>query len=209
MALMCTAMVSQQVKQSRRTSSNAAAKKPTASRTTSTSSIQKPIEESDDESSESDVEELVRLPVPKRKRTGVVEDVARMKIVESQSADGEVMDLQDRKGRWRKHYGFVREKMGNLAPNMYLVLLTVSASRTQYLPYLAVHAEGQTKIHHILRVFDLSYEYGPCIGVTRLERWERAEALGLKPPPEVREILFTKQGQEEDQFRETVFYGEA
>lgn len=30
-----------------------------------------------------------------------------------------------------------------------------------------------------------SYEYGPCAGVTRLERWERADALGLKPPPEV------------------------
>lgn len=34
--------------------------------------------------------------------------------------------------------------------------------------------------------FIRSYEYGPCIGVTRLERWNRAEALGLSPPPEVR-----------------------
>jgi DNA polymerase delta, subunit 4 len=30
-----------------------------------------------------------------------------------------------------------------------------------------------------------TYEYGPCVGVTRLERWERAAALGLNPPPEV------------------------
>jgi hypothetical protein len=30
-----------------------------------------------------------------------------------------------------------------------------------------------------------SYEYGPCVGVTRLERWERAAALGLSPPVEV------------------------
>ncbi|TFK48395.1 hypothetical protein OE88DRAFT_1664167 [Heliocybe sulcata] len=173
----------------RRTASNATSKKPTASRTTSTSSIQRPLEGSDSESSGSDVEEVVMPRTWKRKGKGVEEGVARMKIVEDTvPADGEVMDLQDRRGRWTKHYGAVRQKMGNLEP---------------------IHAKGQTKVHHILRVFDLSYEYGPCIGVTRLERWERAQALGLNPPPEVREILLTKQGQEEDQFRETVFHGEA
>ncbi|EPQ56102.1 hypothetical protein GLOTRDRAFT_74608 [Gloeophyllum trabeum ATCC 11539] len=165
-------------------------KKPTPSRTTSTSSIIRVDDSSEDDSSQSEVP--VKAPLPKRRRTGVTEDVARMKIAEGTEEEGaaeaEVMDLQDRKGRWRKYYGTVREKMGNLEP---------------------IHAQGQTKIHHILRVFDLSYEYGPCIGVTRLERWERAQALGLNPPPEVREILLTKQGLEEDQFRETVFYGEA
>ena len=30
-----------------------------------------------------------------------------------------------------------------------------------------------------------SSEYGPCIGMTRLERWERAKSLGLNPPTEV------------------------
>ena len=37
----------------------------------------------------------------------------------------------------------------------------------------------------MLRVFDNTYDYGPCVGMTRLERWERAEALGLNPPAEV------------------------
>jgi DNA polymerase delta subunit 4 len=32
-------------------------------------------------------------------------------------------------------------------------------------------------------------KFGPCIGMTRLERWERAEKLGLAPPPAVRELL--------------------
>lgn len=36
----------------------------------------------------------------------------------------------------------------------------------------------------LMRVLSRSYEYGPCIGVTRLERWERAVALGLSPPLE-------------------------
>ncbi|EPT02957.1 hypothetical protein FOMPIDRAFT_1142917 [Fomitopsis schrenkii] len=103
---------------------------------------------------------------------------------------GELDDLpQD--GRWRKHYGAVREKMGNLEP---------------------VHGEDQSPVDHILRIFDLSYEYGPCIGVTRLERWNRAEALGLSPPPEacrlVKEILMTKEGSDNPRFTECVFNGE-
>lgn len=36
-----------------------------------------------------------------------------------------------------------------------------------------------------LSFFDRNYDYGPCIGVTRLERWERAQAMGLNPPLEV------------------------
>jgi hypothetical protein len=30
-----------------------------------------------------------------------------------------------------------------------------------------------------------TYEYGPCVGMTRLERWDRAASLGLNPPEEV------------------------
>jgi DNA polymerase delta subunit 4 len=75
-----------------------------------------------------------------------------------------------------------------------------------------------------------SYEYGPCVGVSRLERWERASALGLNPPNEVDnaiplvkhikrptsficvsqvlEVLSTKQGVEQAQFSQSVFYEE-
>ncbi|KAI0640715.1 DNA polymerase delta, subunit 4-domain-containing protein [Trametes meyenii] len=95
------------------------------------------------------------------------------------------LDLADK--RWRKQYGIVREQMGNLEP---------------------VHAEGQSMVHYILRVFDLSYEYGPCIGVSRIDRWERADALGLNPPPEVKEILMTQEGSSDEQFSQSVFYGE-
>ncbi|XP_065611845.1 DNA polymerase delta subunit 4 isoform X2 [Cyrtonyx montezumae] len=41
----------------------------------------------------------------------------------------------------------------------------------------------------MLRSFDLAWEYGPCSGITRLQRWERARALGLCPPDAVREAL--------------------
>ncbi|CAG8443074.1 17866_t:CDS:2 [Acaulospora morrowiae] len=41
----------------------------------------------------------------------------------------------------------------------------------------------------ILQQFDLEYKYGPCLGVRRLDRWERAHKLGLSPPIKIRELL--------------------
>lgn len=35
----------------------------------------------------------------------------------------------------------------------------------------------------------MNMAYGPCIGMGRLERWERANKLGLKPPAEVGNLL--------------------
>jgi len=106
---------------------------------------------------------------------------------EENAASSNNTKLDENDKRWTKHYGVVRERMGWMQP---------------------IHGDGQTKIDEILRVFDLSYEYGPCIGSTRLERWKRAEALGLKPPAEVKEILLTKEGREDPRFSECVFYGE-
>ncbi|KAJ9101861.1 hypothetical protein QFC21_003201 [Naganishia friedmannii] len=72
-----------------------------------------------------------------------------------------------------------------------------------------IHTTPQThtKIHHVLRVFDLSPQYGPCVGLTRLARWERAQQWGLEPPVEIREILETVEGASEAGYRETVFDG--
>ncbi|XP_058161092.1 DNA polymerase delta subunit 4 isoform X8 [Dasypus novemcinctus] len=36
----------------------------------------------------------------------------------------------------------------------------------------------------LLRQFDLAWQYGPCTGITRLQRWHRAQQMGLDPPPE-------------------------
>ncbi|KAK7088765.1 DNA polymerase delta subunit 4-like [Littorina saxatilis] len=41
----------------------------------------------------------------------------------------------------------------------------------------------------ILRDFDLALEYGPCIGISRLERWQRADKHGLSPPTEVKDMV--------------------
>uniref|UniRef100_A0A3P8TW46 DNA polymerase delta 4, accessory subunit n=1 Tax=Amphiprion percula TaxID=161767 RepID=A0A3P8TW46_AMPPE len=40
-----------------------------------------------------------------------------------------------------------------------------------------------------LRQFDLDWRFGPCTGISRLERWERAKLHDLNPPEEIRELL--------------------
>ncbi|WVF66833.1 hypothetical protein IAT40_001575 [Kwoniella sp. CBS 6097] len=72
-----------------------------------------------------------------------------------------------------------------------------------------IHAGPDTHndIHHILRVFDMTSSYGPCVGITRLQRWERAQKWGLNPPEEIRSILTTEQGEDDVRYRETVLHG--
>ena len=40
-----------------------------------------------------------------------------------------------------------------------------------------------------LHAFDLCSEFGPCIGMSRAERWERAQRFGLSPPDNVLQLL--------------------
>ena len=54
----------------------------------------------------------------------------------------------------------------------------------------------------ILRHFDLSSEYGPCIGISRLGRWKRAQSISLNPPIEVLAVLL-KESAKEDKKGET------
>ncbi|XP_074292476.1 uncharacterized protein LOC141619352 [Silene latifolia] len=41
----------------------------------------------------------------------------------------------------------------------------------------------------VLRQFDLNMAYGPCTGIPRLDRWNRAKQWGLNPPKEVQVLL--------------------
>ncbi|XP_008316032.1 DNA polymerase delta subunit 4 [Cynoglossus semilaevis] len=40
-----------------------------------------------------------------------------------------------------------------------------------------------------LRQFDLDWRFGPCTGISRLQRWERANLHGLNPPEDIKELL--------------------
>jgi len=52
-----------------------------------------------------------------------------------------------------------------------------------------VHQEGLSVHEKVLREWDMSGQYGPCIGIARLKRWKRANVLGLQPPIEVLAVL--------------------
>ena len=45
------------------------------------------------------------------------------------------------------------------------------------------------EVEEVLRGFDLDIRFGPCTGMTRMERWNRAEKLGLGPPSSIRNLL--------------------
>ncbi|CAK3993575.1 related to DNA polymerase delta subunit 4 [Lecanosticta acicola] len=52
-----------------------------------------------------------------------------------------------------------------------------------------VHQQDLSVHEKILREWDMSGQYGPCIGIARLKRWKRANVLGLNPPIEVLAVL--------------------
>ncbi|KAG0261356.1 hypothetical protein BG011_001069 [Mortierella polycephala] len=60
-------------------------------------------------------------------------------------------------------------------------------------PSPSVNPTDPAEIEKLLRQFDLLARYGPCLNMTRLERWERASKLGLDPPFGVKEMLLANQ----------------
>ncbi|KAG6424806.1 hypothetical protein SASPL_115226 [Salvia splendens] len=61
-------------------------------------------------------------------------------------------------------------------------------------PALISHAtldlqEEYDEKEEVLRQFDMNMAYGPCIGMNRLDRWERANKFGLNPPAQVENLL--------------------
>ncbi|KAH6606712.1 hypothetical protein Trco_005865 [Trichoderma cornu-damae] len=62
-----------------------------------------------------------------------------------------------------------------------------------------VHQEDLDLSEKVLRYFDVTSQYGPCIGTTRLKRWQRAERLGLNPPIEVLAVLVKEENRGDDE----------
>lgn len=48
-------------------------------------------------------------------------------------------------------------------------------------------------VNNTLRQFDMTMRYGPCVGISRKARWNRAEKFGLNPPQNVIDILNDEQ----------------
>jgi len=49
--------------------------------------------------------------------------------------------------------------------------------------------DNDDDVEEILRQFDMNLAYGPCLGLSRLARWERARGIGLNPSQHVKDLL--------------------
>ena len=156
--------------------------------------------------------EAETAPVPKKRRLATSlrnrKEPFEMKKAEDTTSvtepeqEREPLNVSDK--RWRKLFGVSREKMGNLEPgrSRYLsvaaVRLTTPKSMQANSPWSIISSGystcesscAYTRCDMIMEmsITPSSYEYGPCVGVSRMDRWERAYELGLNPPPEVSSV---------------------
>ncbi|XP_072319103.1 DNA polymerase delta subunit 4 [Eucyclogobius newberryi] len=54
-----------------------------------------------------------------------------------------------------------------------------------------------------LKQFDLDWKFGPCTGITRMQRWDRAHLHGLNPPHEIKELLL--QSEQDPELRDSLW----
>ncbi|KAJ3019786.1 hypothetical protein HKX48_001759 [Thoreauomyces humboldtii] len=66
--------------------------------------------------------------------------------------------------------------------------------------------ENKPAALQFLKSFDLNLEYGPCVGLSRLERWNRAQKLELAPPVDVLALLQTKEVRNDVELREPLWH---
>lgn len=71
-------------------------------------------------------------------------------------------------------------------------------------PYL--EESSRQKLIDLLKSFDLDANFGPCIGLTRLERWNRAKTLSLNPPQLVHDILSLNIVEKDEELREALWH---
>ncbi|XP_039002658.1 uncharacterized protein LOC120129146 isoform X1 [Hibiscus syriacus] len=93
--------------------------------------------------------------------------------------------------------GFYKQKKSNTSKSKSTKhAAATSGSNIVQPPALVSHggsfdlkADDFDEEEQVLRLFDMNMAFGPCIAIPRLDRWERAQRLGLNPPKEIESIL--------------------
>ncbi|TIA93955.1 hypothetical protein E3P81_00535 [Wallemia ichthyophaga] len=99
--------------------------------------------------------------------------------------DQEGSDLNENSNEWNNLHSWAMQRMDFNEP---------------------LHSTNKTKVDIILRVFDNCYEYGPCVGLTRLDRFHRAQSLDMDPPEQIKDILSTTKAHNIPRIRECIFH---
>ncbi|KAL5477689.1 hypothetical protein EMCRGX_G024517 [Ephydatia muelleri] len=68
---------------------------------------------------------------------------------------------------------------------------------------LSDRSSGEEEELALLRAFDLNSTFGPTIGISRLDRWMRAQKFGLSPPSDI--LLIINQHPEDQRFTECLW----
>ncbi|GMJ11324.1 polymerase delta 4 [Hibiscus trionum] len=91
--------------------------------------------------------------------------------------------------------GFYKQKKTTTSKSKSKHAAATSGSNIAQPPALVSHGgsldlkDDLEEEEQVLRQFDMNMAFGPCIGMTRLDRWERAQRLGLNPSQEIQSIL--------------------
>ncbi|KAI8919063.1 DNA polymerase delta, subunit 4-domain-containing protein [Powellomyces hirtus] len=74
--------------------------------------------------------------------------------------------------------------------------------------YIRTLVTDKAAVIQYLKAFDLNLTYGPCVGLSRMERWERAHKLELDPPEDVKLVLQTREAMSDVDIREPLWHKE-
>lgn len=69
-------------------------------------------------------------------------------------------------------------------------------NKSQTKKKIQIKNESKQKIEDELRKFDLNIKYGPFKGISRLERFERAKRVNLKPPEYIKDYIISNKNYE-------------
>ncbi|KAJ3153549.1 hypothetical protein HDU89_000590 [Geranomyces variabilis] len=65
--------------------------------------------------------------------------------------------------------------------------------------------DDRAELLTVLKGFDLDIKFGPCMGLSRLERWNRAQKLELEPPQDIRHLLLSPQVAKDAELAESLW----
>lgn len=145
-----------------------------------------------DKESEEEIEEPVEAVIapppvaaPEIEEISSASDDEGMETAKGKAKAKGLKDLMNDR-QFKEGYKIAKAKVGGDLTSQSLLLLGQPCGAQLTLIYPSESAAKESKALTILRTWDLSYEYGPCVGMTRMERWQRASKLGLDPPEIVR-----------------------
>ncbi|XXG97350.1 hypothetical protein Hte_003647 [Hypoxylon texense] len=152
-----------------------------SSKPTKHSPLAKPVSSARPESADGDDEEIV-----KKEEEDEEEGVdAKIKMEDAAAADPEPESEVVVKSEAELH----AEEISGHQVNQYWRRLERERMAKR------VHQEDLTQAEKVLRYWDVSSQYGPCVGISRMKRWKRAEKLGLNPPLEVLAVLLKEESE--------------